>query len=73
VRAVAALGASLGISTTAESVETAEQMGRIREEGCTEAQGYLFSRPVPASEVERLIVASLATGQRDHDAPAAAA
>jgi diguanylate cyclase (GGDEF)-like protein len=73
VRAVAALGASLGISTTAEGVETAEQMGRIREEGCTEAQGYLFSRPVPACEVERLIMASLPTGQWDQGAPAAAA
>jgi EAL domain-containing protein (putative c-di-GMP-specific phosphodiesterase class I) len=73
VRAVAALGASLGISTTAEGVETAEQMGRIREEGCTEAQGYLFSRPVPASEVERPILASLPAGQWDQGAPAAAA
>ena len=73
VRAVAALGASLGISTTAEGVETLEQMGRIREEGCTEAQGYLFSRPVPASEVDRLIAASFLTGQGDQEAPAAAA
>ena len=55
MRAVAALGASLGISTTAEGVETVEQMGRIREEGCTEAQGYLFSRPVSGDEVLSLL------------------
>ena len=55
VRAVAALGASLGIRITAEGVETTEQMHRIHEDGCTEAQGYLLSRPVPAAEVPDLI------------------
>ncbi len=49
VRAVAALGASLGMRTTAEGVETAAQLRRLREEGCTEAQGYLLGRPVPTS------------------------
>ena len=51
VRAIAGLGASLGIETTAEGVETAEQLARLRCEGCTEAQGYLISRPMPASAV----------------------
>ncbi|TPG45493.1 EAL domain-containing protein [Roseomonas nepalensis] len=55
VRTVAALGASLGIRITAEGVETAAQMRRVHQEGCTEAQGYLLSRPVPAGEVPGLI------------------
>ena len=55
VRAVAGLGRNLGMSTTAEGVETNEQLGRLRAEGCTEVQGYLFSRPLPASEVPRLL------------------
>jgi diguanylate cyclase (GGDEF)-like protein len=51
VRAVAGLGASLGVSTTAEGVETEEQLERLRGEGCTEVQGYLFSRPKPACDI----------------------
>ena len=45
VRAVAAMGASLGMMTTAEGVETIEQFDRLKAEGCTEVQGYLFSPP----------------------------
>jgi predicted signal transduction protein with EAL and GGDEF domain len=55
IRAVAGLGASLGISTTAEGVETREQLDRLRAEGCTEAQGYLFSPPCPGAEVLSLL------------------
>jgi diguanylate cyclase (GGDEF)-like protein len=55
VRAIAALGASLGMTTTAEGVETAEQEAMIRADGCTDMQGYLVSRPVPAGDVARLI------------------
>jgi EAL domain-containing protein (putative c-di-GMP-specific phosphodiesterase class I) len=55
VRAVAAMGASLGMTTTAEGVETKEQLARLRKEGCTEAQGYLFSRPRPAHEIEEFL------------------
>ncbi len=55
VRAVARLGTSLGMATTAEGVETVEQLVRLREEGCTEVQGYFFSRPQPASEVAGLL------------------
>src|SRR5205823_13842677 len=43
VRAVAALAKGLGMSTTAEGVETAEQLDSIRAEGCTEMQGFLRS------------------------------
>jgi diguanylate cyclase (GGDEF)-like protein/PAS domain S-box-containing protein len=55
VRAVTGLGKSLGIVTTAEGVETAAQFELLRREGCTQAQGYLFSRPVPASEVGKML------------------
>ncbi len=54
VRAVAGLGAALGIATVAEGVETPEQMDRIRREGCTDVQGYLISRPVPAAAIRHL-------------------
>ena len=50
VRAVTSLAESLGITTTAEGVETAEQLQKLRREGCTEAQGYLFSRPASAED-----------------------
>jgi diguanylate cyclase (GGDEF)-like protein len=55
VRAVTGLGRSLGIKTTAEGVETVEQLNKLRAKGCTEVQGYLFSRPRPASELPMLI------------------
>ncbi len=48
VRAIAALGLSLGIPTTAEGVETEGQLAQVREAGCTSVQGYYFSRPVQA-------------------------
>ena len=56
VRAITGLGKSLGISTTAEGVETREQLRLLRSEGCTEVQGFLFSQPCPASEVETLLL-----------------
>jgi diguanylate cyclase (GGDEF)-like protein/PAS domain S-box-containing protein len=55
IRAVAGLGASLGISTTAEGVETRAQLDRLRAEGCTEAQGFLFSAPRPAADITGLL------------------
>ncbi|SFS97391.1 EAL domain-containing protein [Methylobacterium sp. yr668] len=55
VRAVASLGTSLGIATTAEGVETAEQLAMLRAEGYDEVQGFLFSRAVPGPEARRLI------------------
>lgn len=54
VRAVAGLGASLGMTTTAECVETEDQLARVSEEGYAEIQGYLFSPPRSAEEVEKL-------------------
>jgi diguanylate cyclase (GGDEF)-like protein/PAS domain S-box-containing protein len=61
VRAVTGLGKSLGMVTTAEGVENAEQLALLRREGCTQAQGYLFSKPRPAAEVERLLSAPRAS------------
>jgi diguanylate cyclase (GGDEF)-like protein len=55
VQAVTGLGATLGMATTAEGVETHEQLEHLRAQGCTEVQGYLFSRPMPAAEVGVLI------------------
>ena len=55
VRAVAGLGSNLGITTTAEGVETAAQLDQLRAEGCDQVQGFLFSRPVPARDVEALL------------------
>jgi diguanylate cyclase (GGDEF)-like protein len=51
VCAIAGLGRNLGIATVAEGVETEEQLIALRAAGCQLAQGYLFSRPVPASEL----------------------
>jgi len=53
VRAVAALANGMGMTATAEGVETAEHLDSIASEGCTEMQGFLFSRPLPAAEIER--------------------
>ncbi|MBR1129633.1 bifunctional diguanylate cyclase/phosphodiesterase [Bradyrhizobium iriomotense] len=55
IRAVTGLGRSLGIVTTAEGVENDAQLELLRREGCTQAQGYLFSKPRPASEVAMML------------------
>jgi diguanylate cyclase (GGDEF)-like protein/PAS domain S-box-containing protein len=55
VRAVTGLGKSLGIVTTAEGVETDAQFELLRREGCTQAQGYLFSQPRPVAEVNAML------------------
>jgi diguanylate cyclase (GGDEF)-like protein len=55
VRAVAALSRELGMATTAEGVETREQLALLTSAGCTEVQGYLFSPAVPSGEVAGLL------------------
>jgi diguanylate cyclase (GGDEF)-like protein len=55
VHAMVALGSSLGIRTTAEGVETMEQLKWLHSIGCNEVQGYFFSRPVPAQEIPALL------------------
>jgi EAL domain-containing protein (putative c-di-GMP-specific phosphodiesterase class I) len=54
-RAVVCFAVSLGKTTTAEGVETKEQLDILREEGCVETQGYYFSRPMPASDITRML------------------
>jgi diguanylate cyclase (GGDEF)-like protein len=56
VRAVAALASGLGVTATAEGVETQEQLEAIRSEGCTEMQGYLLSKPIPADQIEQFFL-----------------
>jgi diguanylate cyclase (GGDEF)-like protein len=63
IKAVIALGRSLGISTTAEGVETEEQFDLIRDEGCTEVQGYIFSPPLPANAITELLFKQASGGQ----------
>ncbi len=59
IRAVAALGTSLGITVVAEGLETKQQMAFVREDGCHEGQGYLFGRPMPATEIAERIRGSI--------------
>jgi EAL domain-containing protein (putative c-di-GMP-specific phosphodiesterase class I) len=54
VRAVTGLASSLDMTTTAEGVETLEQLEWVRTLGCTAMQGYLFSKPVPAEKLDEL-------------------
>jgi EAL domain-containing protein (putative c-di-GMP-specific phosphodiesterase class I) len=55
VRAIADIGFSFGIATTAEGVETEEQMRYLKQKGFTEVQGYLVGKPGPVSTVRALV------------------
>ncbi len=55
IRAVVGLSSSLGITTIAEGVETKEQLARLTKEGCNEVQGFFFSPPRPAAEIEHIL------------------
>ncbi len=58
VRAISGLGRSLNITTTAEGVETTDQLDWLRAEGCNEVQGFLFGAAKPAAEVAELLARS---------------
>jgi EAL domain-containing protein (putative c-di-GMP-specific phosphodiesterase class I)/CheY-like chemotaxis protein len=56
VGAVLSMAHNLGLKVTAEGVETAEQLGVLRRHGCEVAQGYFFSRPLPAEDCSQLLL-----------------
>ncbi|MBI3479344.1 MAG: EAL domain-containing protein [Nitrosomonadales bacterium] len=55
VGAIIQMSRSLGFLTIAEGVETAEQLAFLRECGCDEVQGYYFSKPLPAKQLEEFV------------------
>jgi EAL domain-containing protein (putative c-di-GMP-specific phosphodiesterase class I) len=55
VRAVATLAHALGLEISAEGIETDEQLARVREADLDRGQGYLFSRPLAADAMRRLV------------------
>ncbi|HEX5824820.1 MAG TPA: EAL domain-containing protein [Candidatus Limnocylindrales bacterium] len=58
VTATLAFASALGLSVTAEGVETVDQFERLRALGCPQGQGFLFSRPVPAADLPALLAAA---------------
>ena len=58
VRAVVGIAAQLGATVTAEGVETNDQLEQVRQEGCTDVQGYLISRPLSAEKALKFISSS---------------
>ncbi len=62
IHAIIGLGRVLGMEVCAEGVETDEQSAWLREEGCAELQGFLFSRPLEAAELDAFIAATVAAG-----------
>jgi EAL domain-containing protein (putative c-di-GMP-specific phosphodiesterase class I) len=63
VRAVAMLAKGLGMVSTAEGVETHEQLAAVRAEGCSQMQGYLSSKPLPEHEVALLLLEEQVNGK----------
>nr|BFE62230.1 hypothetical protein GCM10020063_067560 [Dactylosporangium thailandense] len=57
-RAIVELGNSLRLSSIAEAVETPEQAERLRQLDCPQAQGFHFSRPLPAADLDEVLTAS---------------
>ena len=70
VQSVVALGKSLKLPITAEGIETSQIYARVRELGCTDAQGWLFGKAMSIGDVEG-VIAKLRQAERDATAPAA--
>jgi diguanylate cyclase (GGDEF)-like protein len=51
VRSIVVLGEGVGMSVLAEGIETEEELDAVRSDGCTHAQGYLFGKPIPATDI----------------------
>ena len=63
IQAIVTLGRALGMSVLIEGVETEEQRVLLRLAGCNEMQGFLFAKPAPAEEIDRLVAAGEALPQ----------
>jgi diguanylate cyclase (GGDEF)-like protein/PAS domain S-box-containing protein len=70
IQAVVNIAAASNMTTTAEGVETGQQQARLRELGCTEMQGYLFSAPKPAVELRKLFASAAAAAASQPSATA---
>jgi len=57
IGAVVNLARKLNMRSVAEGIETSEQLAAVSESGCDEVQGYFFNRPVPASEIRKVLAA----------------
>ena len=55
IQAIINLSTNIGVGTTAEGVETEEQLNSVLQRGCTEVQGYLFSRPLTAEDARAYV------------------
>ena len=62
IQAIVALGRALGMTVLIEGVETEEQRVLLRLAGCNEMQGFLFARPAPREEIDRLLASAEAAG-----------
>jgi diguanylate cyclase (GGDEF)-like protein len=62
VRAITSLGVDLGMTVTAEGVETEEQLAHLRTVCCTEVQGFLFSRPRAARDLDQFLTGAQLSG-----------
>ncbi|MEO6359765.1 MAG: EAL domain-containing protein [Sphingomicrobium sp.] len=58
IRAIVTLAETLGMDTTAEGVETHDDLNLIRELGCSQIQGFIFGRPMPATEARKLAIST---------------
>ena len=70
VRSVMHMAESLDLQSLAEGIETPEQLETVRALGCELGQGYLFSRPVPAEAISRML-REAAAGRTLHGDPVA--
>ncbi|MGQ0652202.1 MAG: putative bifunctional diguanylate cyclase/phosphodiesterase, partial [Betaproteobacteria bacterium] len=64
VRTIIQMAHTLGFTVTAEGVEEQRQAAYLRKHGCEQAQGYLFARPMPAAELEELIIKPASPAER---------
>ncbi|MCC3377744.1 EAL domain-containing protein, partial [Cohnella sp. REN36] len=55
VKAIISMAQALNLKVLAEGIETENQWHFLNEEGCQEGQGYLFSKPLPSDDVEKLL------------------